>query len=89
MAHLKAILVTSGLTLLVLTTVPHTAMHLLVIYKYYILTSITNYSVREHYIYKYSWDLHHSKYNKQIWIALEANSYKLLCYYNRIPDNIL
>ena len=48
-AHLKAILVTNGLTLLVLTTVPHTAIHFPVINKYYILTTITNYSIRSIY----------------------------------------
>ena len=31
----------------------------------------------------YSWDLHHSKYNKQNWITLEASSCKLQCYYNK------
>ena len=86
-AHLKAILVTNGLTLLVLTTVPHTAIHFPVINKYYILTTITNYSVRSIY---YNWDLYHLKYNKQIWIMLEASSYKLLCYYiQQTPVNIL
>jgi len=31
----------------------------------------------------YSWDLHHSKYSKQIWTILEASPYKLLSYYNK------